>query len=180
MALPNVRRRRGLLDFGRPGRKLLLPRRDQARESRVALHPLLGRGALGAGQHAKRVFGGEQLVLGRSRYGRGVAHCSRQLLSLIMARLIQLFIGAERDAHARRQLLVGIAVEKCAAESGVFVDCQPFQAAVQSGVVLRDFQRAVGACGAVGELGRLLDRLHPPALTASRAADRWRDFSRSR
>ena len=64
---------------------------------RVALQQPLGRRAIGARQHAEGVFGGEQLVLGQifKRFAAivvGVAHCSRQLLSLIIARRIQLFM----------------------------------------------------------------------------------------
>ena len=53
---------------------------------------LCGRRAIGARQHAERVFGGEQFVVGQGAMVVGVAHCSRQLFSLIMARRIQLFM----------------------------------------------------------------------------------------
>ena len=55
-----------------------------------AREPLLGRGTLRARQHAEHKLGGEQFVVGHM-VGH-VAHCSRQLLSLIIARRIQLFM----------------------------------------------------------------------------------------
>ena len=92
MRLPHLRRRRNLRDFAGPGRQPLLPFGDHAGEVAVALQQPLRRRAIGARQHAERIFGGEQFVVGQGAMVAGVAHCSRQLFSLIMARRIQLFM----------------------------------------------------------------------------------------
>ena len=73
MRVPDLRRRRDLGDFGGPGREPLFPGGDQRAQSRIARDALLGGGALGAGQHAEGIFGGEQFVLGQARYGRCVS-----------------------------------------------------------------------------------------------------------
>ena len=70
----------------------MLPLRDQRGEGGLARQALLGRGALGPVEHAERIFGGEQFVVRQRAMVEGLAHRSRHAFSLIIARLIQLFI----------------------------------------------------------------------------------------
>src|SRR5580658_5053749 len=91
-AIPQAGGRRHLGNLGRPRRKPLFPRHDQSRKSAVARHAPLRGGAVRAGQHAECVFGGEQFVAGQIAVVVDVAHFSRQLFNLSIARLIQLFI----------------------------------------------------------------------------------------
>src|SRR6185312_9923 len=90
--IPGSRRRCRFRDLAGPGREALLPGGNQIGESGLARDAPLGVGALRPGQNAECVFGRNELVLGEAVMIRAVAHCSRQVLSLIIARLIQLFI----------------------------------------------------------------------------------------
>ena len=87
-----MRGRRDLADLAGPGRKPFFPGGDQRGESRLARGPLGGSGALRAGQHAERMLRREQFVVRHAGMVVHVAHCSRQALSLIIARRIQLFM----------------------------------------------------------------------------------------
>ena len=102
-------------NFRGPWGKALLPLRHQPRKGSLARDALLGCRAIRACQHAKRILGGEQFVLGQAPVVKGVAHCSRQAFSLISARRIQLFMVPSGTSMRCGQILISVAVEKCAA-----------------------------------------------------------------
>ena len=70
----------------------MFPLFHQTREAMVSHRALFGGRSLSAFEHAQRELGREQFVLGQAVMVQGVAHCSRQAFSLIIARRIQLFI----------------------------------------------------------------------------------------
>src|SRR3954453_11808996 len=102
-----MRRRRDRSLDARPGRfwrrhrphlvretaKPLLPERDLVREYGLALEALRGGAALARVEHAEDVFAGDDRVAALGRVVMvGLAHCSRQVLSFISPRRIQLFM----------------------------------------------------------------------------------------
>ena len=58
---------------------------------------------------------------GSALWSMRVAHCSRQALEFDHRPPDPAFHGAERHAHARRQVLIGVAVEERAAQRGALV-----------------------------------------------------------
>ncbi len=74
------------------GASRCFPIGNHDREGALARNAPLGGGAIRARQHAERIFGREQFVLGHAAMVDNVGHCSRQAFNLIIARRIQLFI----------------------------------------------------------------------------------------
>ena len=109
---------------------------------------------------------------GRAAMVECVAHCSRHAFSLIMARRIQLFMVPSGTFMRVGQILIGVAVEECAAQRRALVRRKAVEAAVQACVLLARFPARCRRAAGVGNLGSGFDRRPCCGSCAMRAAGR--------
>ncbi len=171
-AIPDLRRRCDFRDFRRPGRQPLLPMpRPCSGESRARARSAARRRRDRARQHAEGIFGGEQFVFRACRYGRMCRSWFQAALQFDHRPPDPAFHGAERHFHARGQVLIGIAVEKGAAQRAAFMRRQAVEAAMQPRMILRSFPArcrrstplsATSAAASIGSMRRLCLRCAQP------------------
>ncbi len=91
-ARPDARGRIDRAYVERKRREPAIPRVENALQGGIAFHVALERAAFLRIEYAERVFGAAQVVVARVVVSGGRIHCSRQALSCIKLRRIQLFI----------------------------------------------------------------------------------------